>query len=105
MDGYYLVYSGYVWDDPKQGMVLVPWREKEPLPWFKQYLTPKRSGGVRVIEEHGLYIVLQAENGDLFYFDPVGERFIDSLDAPILTPAPGEGVEGTKIAPSPQPYP
>jgi hypothetical protein len=92
--GYYIVYSGYLYDDPKQGMVCVPWRDN--FNFHRTYLTPKRSGGVRIVEEHGLYVVLKAENGDVFYFDPVGERFIDSLDAPTVTPAPSERVKVTK---------
>ena len=61
---------------------------------------------MRIVEEHGLYIVLQAENGELFYFDAVGERFIDSLDAPTVTPTLVERLEGTEaVTPSPQPYP
>jgi len=105
-DTYYLIFSGYLVDDPKQGMILKLPRDALSFSGFVQYLTPKKSGGVRIVEEHGLYIVLQADNGDLFYFDAVGERFIDSLDTPTVTAVPIEELESTRAAtPSPIPYP
>jgi hypothetical protein len=59
-----------------------------------------------MVEEHGLCIVLEPDNGDLFYFDAVGERFIDSLDTPKVTPTPIDRLEGTEDStPSPLPYP
>ena len=82
-DHYYLVYAGCITDDPKQGMVLV---FQPSILSFNQYLTPKKSGAVRIIEEHGFYLVLRAENGDIYYFDAFGERFIDSLDVSTITP-------------------
>ena len=84
-EGYFLVYAGYMTDDQKQGMVLIQTNDSI---FFSRYLTPKRSGPVRIVAEHNLYLTLQAENGDIFYFDASGERFIDSLDAPTVTPAP-----------------
>jgi hypothetical protein len=84
-DHYYLVYAGYITDNPSQGMVLV---FQPDILSFNQYLTPSKSGAVQVVEEHGLYLVLKAENGDIYYFDAFGERFIESLNIPTITPTP-----------------
>jgi hypothetical protein len=56
------------------------------------------------ILEYSLHRTLQAENGDIFYFDPVGERFVDALDASTVKPTPSEQIEaGTPEPPYPTP--
>jgi hypothetical protein len=96
-----VVLSGYVIPDREQGMVLL---QKSNSIFFLRYLTPRKSGPVRIVAEHDLYLTLQAKNGDIFYFDPVGERFIDSLDAPTFTPTPSGRIEaGTPASPYPEP--
>jgi hypothetical protein len=80
----FFVFAGYLKDDPKQGMVL----SCRPDDIFMdQFLTPKQSGAVRIVAEHGFYLVLEAENGDRFYFDPVRQSFISSLKVPTVTPS------------------
>jgi len=96
-----VVYAGYITTDTKQGMVLV---FQDPKIDYRQYLTPGNSGAVRIVAEKNFYLVLQAENGDMYYFDAVGERFIDSLDAPTITLTPSGRIEaGTPAPPYPAP--
>jgi hypothetical protein len=53
---------------------------------INRYLTPRKSGSVKVIAAQYTFLTLQAENGDIFYFDAAIEQFIDSLAVPTITP-------------------
>jgi hypothetical protein len=105
---YYLVYAGYLATDRKQGMVLVFQLSNGAL---HQYLTPRKSGPVRIVKEAWPYLILESESGDTFYFDPTGERFIDSLNAPTLAPTqtPIDSLDALTPTPTrtltPVPYP
>jgi len=56
------------------------------------YLTPRISGPVQIIDAQGQRLVLQARNGDLFYFDIPTRQYAASLTvtivAPTVTPLP-----------------
>lgn len=83
----YLIYSGYLKNDPQQGIIMVPQLQS---PLFHQYYTSERTGGVSVIAENGLVITLQAESGALYYFDVAQEWFVDAngMLLPTYTPSP-----------------
>lgn len=98
----YLVYAGSLENDKKQGMVLV---FQPDTVTFNRYLTPIKKGDVKVISETWPYITLQAQEGDMFYFDPVGERFVDSLDAPTIVPVDETPIPKGFSTPTPNPYP
>jgi hypothetical protein len=66
---------------------------------YTRYLTPRKSGCLRVTAELGLRITLKSESGDTFYFDALSEQFIDSLDQFVPTPT------STPIPLPPYPYP
>jgi hypothetical protein len=91
----YRVVAGGLTSDPSQGLVIVA---DSIRIFFNIILTPRRSGAVRIVAERGPYLELAAENGDVFYFDPLGERFVESLRSPTLTPQP-------TFTPTPETYP
>jgi hypothetical protein len=80
---YYLVFAGYLTQDPQQGAILVLHPRTHD---FKHYETPNPYGGVKVIEEIGTTIVLESTDGVLFYFDAESERFVDDNGTPIPIP-------------------
>jgi len=82
---YFLVYAGVLTQDSQQGAVLVLHPSTHD---FKQFNTPTKSGGVRVVEENGLVITLQSTKGILFYFDAFNEQFMDINGKPIPTNEP-----------------
>lgn len=97
----YLIYSGYLKNDPQQGIIMVPQLES---PQFHQYDTPERTGGVSVIAENGLVITLQSTTGALYYFDVAVEWFVDLKGTPIPTYTPSPTPTST-ITPTPTPLP
>jgi hypothetical protein len=86
-DGYFLIYSGYLTQDPEQGAILLlpPTRYS-----FTQFNTPSRSGSVRILAENGTTITLESAGGILYYFDATTEQFIDPKGTPVPTNTPGE---------------
>ncbi len=97
----YLIYSGYLMNDPQQGIIMVPQLQS---PLFHQYYTPERSGGVTVIAENGLLLTLQSTTGVLYYFDVALEWFVNLDGTPIPTYTPSPTPTPT-ITPTPTPIP
>jgi len=77
------VYAGSMYTDPTQGLVLV--MADGPV---QTYLTPVRTGALRIVAEQNLRLTLVSTDGTTFYFDILGQRFVDSLTelAPTVTP-------------------
>lgn len=77
------MYAGSLYTDPTQGLVLVV--TQGPL---VTYLTPIKAGALRIVEVQNLHLVLLSDNGTIFYFDVLGQSFVDSLTevAPTVTP-------------------
>jgi len=98
---YYLVFAGYLQKDPEQGAVLF----KEPETYsFTLVLTPTRSGAVKIIQEEGTAITLEAEAGERFTFDAVQVAFVtpDGEAIPTATPQPDDQLlPGTQFPPYP----
>jgi hypothetical protein len=69
----YIVMAGHLGLDPEQGIVVMNDINFD----YHLYLTPRKSGDVKIVEEDWPYLLLEAENGDIFYFDVVGETFRD----------------------------
>ena len=77
------IYAGSMYTDPTQGLVLVI--TDGPI---VTYTTPIKAGAVRIVDVQNLHLILLSEDGTTFYFDVLGERFVDSLTevAPTVTP-------------------
>ena len=104
---FYLVVAGYLIADAQQGMVL-NWDADNHR--FRLYLTPRKSGSVKIVKDAWPYLMLESDDGDIFYFDPASERFVDSLDEPTLpaTPTCGAPLDPSScltVTPRANPYP
>ncbi len=97
-DSYYLIYFGYLTQDPEQGAVYVFNRNPND---YSLYLTPERHGAVKAISENGTIITLEATDGTLFYFNASTEQFSNEHGTPLpSTPTPFNSSTSTPI-----PYP
>jgi hypothetical protein len=102
---YYLIFAGYLTQNPNQGVLLVLHANTHD---FKQYNTPESCGGVRVTEAKDTTIILQSTTRCLFYFDAYKELFVDSYGTPIPlnnlsspTTTPDLHFSSTPLAPYP----
>jgi hypothetical protein len=77
------IYAGSMYTDPAQGLVLV--MADGPV---QTYLTPIKAGALRIMDVQNLHLGLLSDNGTTFYFDILGQSFVDSLTevAPTVTP-------------------
>jgi hypothetical protein len=77
------MYAGSLYTDPTHGLVLVI--TQGPL---VTYLTPIKAGALRIVDVQNLHLVLLSDGGTTFYFDVLGQSFVDSLTevAPTVTP-------------------
>lgn len=82
-DRSYLVFAGHLAQDPEQGALLV---FHPATHTFVPYLTPQRSGGVKIVAETGTLITLESASGLRFYFEAAREQFVDSRGTPLPTP-------------------
>ncbi|MEW5873113.1 MAG: hypothetical protein AB1894_27890 [Chloroflexota bacterium] len=104
---FYLVVAGYLITDIQQGMVL-DWNANNHQ--FHLHLTPRKSGSVKIVKDAWPYLILESADGDIFYFDPVSERFVASLDEPTIPAAPTCGAPPDPsscltVTPKANPYP
>jgi len=77
------VYAGSMYTEPTQGLVIVSGQAPD-----QTYLTPTKAGALRIVAEQNLRLTLVSTDGTTFYFDILGQRFVDSLTelAPTVTP-------------------
>ena len=103
-NGVYLaILGGCLKSEPEQGILSYKTLTSSPM----EVRTEKKSGCLTIMEDidNGKKLVVQAKNGDTYYFDIPGRIFVQSLDgvAPTITPQP------TDVTPSPAtpepPYP
>jgi hypothetical protein len=86
-----IVFAGYTGDDREQGVVYIQRISDETRSvYWSSYLTPVRSGPVRILRAEGYRLILSTEAGDILYFDVPGDRFVSSLTevVPTITPQP-----------------
>jgi len=97
---YIWVMAGVDGEDGKQGILLTV----DPVTQYEiiEFLTPRKSGPIRITASQGLYLTLKADTGDTFYFDAGALRFIVSLIVPTL--APWTPRPPTPTRPPPTPY-
>ena len=96
--GLYLVYIGYMTQDPEQGAVYVFHLNPHG---YSLYITPDRHGAVKAIAENGTVITVESTDGTLYYFDAATEQFINEQGTPFpATPTPFNSSPSTPI-----PYP
>lgn len=83
-----VVFAGSDGFDPSQGVVHVvidPGPEATERPEGSgRYLTPSKSGAVRIVGAEGEVLRLEAENGDTFYFDVASTSFVDHEPIPTV---------------------
>lgn len=87
-----IVWAGFDYHDESQGMVIVE-HERSDFIWpYDRYInrTPSRSGAVQIIDAVGSRLILESEEGAVFYFDVPSGEFANTLDQiiPSMTPAP-----------------
>jgi hypothetical protein len=78
------VYAGSLPEDSEQGAIVVVSRQPNRL-FEEKVLTPTKHGGVRVVAEQNNRLILQAVDGEIFYFDVPARRFVDSLTEVVPT--------------------
>jgi hypothetical protein len=88
LGGYVQAYAGSLAKDSTQGIVIV--LSESPGLEGGRFLTPQKSGAVRIVEADGFRLVLQANGGETYYFDIPSLSFVSSLDeiVPTATPLP-----------------
>lgn len=81
------MYAGSLFDNSNQGVIVV---SVEGMKMGGRYLTPAQSGMVKITSAFGYRLVLDAEDGTVYYFDVPAQAFVGSMDeiVPTLTPAP-----------------
>jgi hypothetical protein len=85
IDGKYTaVLAGAEEADPQQGMLVV-WPANQEREY---YLTPRKSGAVKIIAFEGFQLTLQSADGELFFFDVPGRVFIDAIGDIVPTASP-----------------
>jgi hypothetical protein len=72
-----------------------------------EFLTPRKSGTVRIVQGHQNRLVFQPANGDTFYFDVSGRSFVSSMDVvvPTATFSPFNLLATPTPTVNPSPYP
>jgi hypothetical protein len=114
LDGFSVaVYAGSLPEDSEQGAIVVV--SSQPYRFFEEkVLTPTKHGAVRVVAEQNNRLILQAIDGELFYFDVPARRFVDSLTEVVPTAtliptqtafASGQSTPLPTYNPYPNPYP
>lgn len=105
------VAAGALAENPQQGILLVE-RETSQSVQRLRYLTPVEAGTIRIVGVRGLKLILETENGEIFYFDVQGQQFVSSLAeivptvTPYPTPEPTQRTEPTPMSTIPSyPYP
>jgi hypothetical protein len=90
IDGVYTqVFAGADPRDPQQGILVVcPEGQEE-----EHFVTPRKSGAVKIIAFEGFQLTVQSADGDLFYFDVPGRVFIDAIGEIVPTAAPASTTE------------
>ena len=82
-------YAGNLVDDPSRGVVVVvlAWPDR---PQGGHFLTPTKSGSVKIVAEQTNRLTLQSDDGTVFYFDVLGMTFVPSLTefVPTITALP-----------------
>jgi hypothetical protein len=81
------VYAGSLFDNRDQGVIIV---SVEGMKMGGRYLTPSQSGMVKITSASGYRLILETEDGTVYYFDVPAQAFVESMDeiVPTLTPAP-----------------
>jgi hypothetical protein len=107
VDGEYVtIWAGAPTNDLEQGILFI-WRTyaKREHSRGARYLTPEKAGSIRIVDVQANRLILSTEDGDVFYFDVPGERFVSSLEeeVPTITPIPTS--LPTATAPPYNPYP
>jgi hypothetical protein len=90
LDGYPIRAAvGSLVSDSLQGVILVAW-DLPGTPNAGVYETTRKAGYLEIASEQNKRLILQAEDGSIFYFDLPGQRFVASLDesVPTVTPRP-----------------
>ena len=108
VDGEYVtIWAGALTKTPDQGILLI-WRTYANRDHSRdaRYLTPEKAGSIRIAEVQANRLILNTEDGHVFYFDVPGERFVASLEeeVPTITPIPTALPTGTPYNPY-NPYP
>jgi len=101
---YVLVFVGTLASDPEQGIVIVI--EASPRR-VRQYLTPTKSGIIRITDAKDSRLVICSELGnEIYYFDVPTQTFVNSIDvvAPTSTATQSQTVPFATSTP-PTPYP
>lgn len=101
---YVQVFAGALAQEPNQGIVIVV--SETPAMSGGHYVTPAKSGAVRIIDEKNQRLVLEAENGDIFYFDILSLSFVTSMDIVVPSVTPKSTLTGTDnnvLDPYPEP--
>ncbi len=87
-----IVYAGSDWNDDAQGIIFVAQvtLSGDILPDGGYYITPDKTGALRIISAEGERLTLLSQNGDTYYFDVPGQTFVSSpsQSVPIATFAP-----------------
>jgi hypothetical protein len=108
VDGEYVtIQVGAPADDPEQGVLFI-WRTYAGREHSRSamYLTLEKAGSIRIVDVEANRLILNTEDGHVFYFDVPGERFVASLEeeVPTITPIPTALPTGTPYNPY-NPYP
>jgi hypothetical protein len=108
VDGEYVtIQAGALAKDPEQGVLFI-WRTYAGREHHRvaMYLTPEKAGSIRTVDVQANRLILNTEDGQVFYFDMPGERFVASLEevVPTITPIPTALPTGTPYDPY-NPYP
>jgi hypothetical protein len=95
-----MVVAGTLTKDPQQGVIRTT-AYSGSRHYGGQFFTPSKDGTLRIVDAQGFRLVLMAENGNRYYFDVPGMRFVADLEevvpavnllpelaAPTTTPNP-----------------
>lgn len=97
------IWAGALAEDPEQGVLYIQ-RHSMSRKFISggRYLTLEKAGSIRIVDVQENRLILNTEDGHIFYFDVPGERFVASLEeqVPTITPIP----TGTPYIPY-NPYP
>jgi hypothetical protein len=103
------IYAGCLTENPDQGIIFIRTDKNGHVNITGEVRTDKQSGCLTIVEDvgNGKKLILQAKNGDTYYFDIPGRTFVQSLYvvAPTITPRPTDVILPPATPTVTHPYP